>query len=184
MRRVVLNVAVSLDGYIEGPNGEYDWCFVDQDYGMAAFFEATDAVFMGRKSYDLIATSGDLNAFPELEKFIFSDTLAEVKLTRSSLIRSENFVDEVKRLKETEGKNIWLFGGADLIASFIKHNLIDDYFLSVHPVILGGGKPLFTNVEHRVNLMHIHTQSYNTGLVQSRYVLRPEFKGGLAGYDY
>ena len=64
MRKVILNLAVSLDGFIEGPDGEYDWCFADQDYGMTEFFEDTDTVFMGRKSYDLIASAGDLNAFP------------------------------------------------------------------------------------------------------------------------
>ena len=54
MRKIILNLAVSLDGFIEGPNGEYDWCFIDQDYGMTDFMDSTDAIFFGRKSYELV----------------------------------------------------------------------------------------------------------------------------------
>ncbi|MBD0288824.1 MAG: dihydrofolate reductase family protein, partial [Flavisolibacter sp.] len=63
MRKVILNLAVSLDGFIEGPNGEFDWCFADQDYGMKEFYKRVDSIFMGRKSYELVSKMGE-NAYP------------------------------------------------------------------------------------------------------------------------
>ena len=67
MRKVILGLAVSLDGYIEGPNGEYDWCLTDQDYGMSAFYKRIDSLFIGRKSYDLTLSMGD-EAMPDFPK--------------------------------------------------------------------------------------------------------------------
>jgi dihydrofolate reductase len=77
MRKVILNVAVSLDGLIEGPNGEYDWCLDDQDYGLTEFFGSIDAIFIGRKSYDMIRAQPDM--FPGKKMYVFSDTLNRAK---------------------------------------------------------------------------------------------------------
>ena len=76
MRKVILGVAISLDGFIEGPNGEYDWCMTDQDYGMSAFFERIDSMFIGRKSYELFVSVGDaaMPGFPQLKQYVFSRT--------------------------------------------------------------------------------------------------------------
>lgn len=175
MRKVILNLAVSLDGYIEGPNGEYDWCFADQDYGMTEFFTHIDAIFMGRKSYELIQTNGDVNAFPQL-KFVFSDTLVPTEHTSVEIVPRSGFKEKIKELKNQPfGGDIWLFGGADLIDSFLKERLIDEFLLSVHPVILGGGKPLFKGIDHKVELISTGTQAYSSGLVQLKYVLKPVF---------
>jgi dihydrofolate reductase len=80
MRKIILQVAVSLDSFIEGPNGEIDWCFTDQDYGMKDFFKQVDTVFMGRKTYELMLTMGDdaTAGFPKFKEYIFSTTLNEV----------------------------------------------------------------------------------------------------------
>jgi dihydrofolate reductase len=76
MRKLILAVAVSLDGFIEGPNGEYDWCFTDQDYGLSEFFKRIDSLFMGRKSYEMMLAMGEAPAgFPKLKEYIFSTTL-------------------------------------------------------------------------------------------------------------
>ena len=73
MRKLILNVAVSLDGFIEGPNGEYDWCMLDQDYGLSAFFKSVDSLFMGRKSYEMAKAMGDTPpGFPKFKEYIFS----------------------------------------------------------------------------------------------------------------
>src|SRR5206468_11515903 len=77
MRKIILNVAVSLDGFIEGPNGEFDWCLTDQDYGMKEFLDRTDAIFFGRKSYELLQ-SMEPNAYPKKKKYVFSRTLKSV----------------------------------------------------------------------------------------------------------
>ena len=169
-----MNLAVSLDGYIEGPNGEYDWCFADQDYGMTAFFADMDAIFIGRKSYDLIRSTGDINAFPQV-KYVFSDSLVAEEHPDVVIIKKADFKDAVDRIKDEYGGNIWLFGGAELIADFLDANMIDDFLLSIHPILLGAGKPLFNRFDKRVGLIHKGTETYNTGLVQIHYTLQPVF---------
>ncbi|QJD96472.1 dihydrofolate reductase [Mucilaginibacter robiniae] len=184
MRKVILNLAVSLDGYIEGPNGEYDWCFTDEDYGMSDFFSTVDTIFMGRKSYELIAGLEE-QSFPGMKIVVFSDTLtADLELSNVSLINSANFIDEVKAILSQPGDNIWLFGGATLLSSFLEHKLVSEFWLSIHPVVLGGGKPLFQAVQDRLNLMLTDTQTYPSGLVQLRYVPKPEFDYSLLQNDF
>ena len=174
MRKITLNVATSLDGYIEGPNGEIDWCLNDQDYGLTEFSEDTDALFMGRKSYELILEIG-LGFFEDKEIYVFSDTLSKDEHFGVNIIRKADFVPFVKDFREQEGKNIWLFGGADLVASFMAENLVDEFLISVHPLILGGGKLLFQSLKNKVDLMLINHKSYSSGLVQVRYIIPPKF---------
>lgn len=183
MRKVILNLAVSLDGYIEGPNGEYDWCFTDQDYGMSDFFGSVDAIFLGRKSYELLI-SADEHAFPGLKKYVFSDTLPPVQHDDIEMVPKADFETTVKELVSREGGNIWLFGGAGLISSFLNAGLISDYILSVHPVILGGGKPLFQQLNQRTELMHTDTITYPGGLVQLKYINKPQFNYDLLHDEY
>lgn len=166
MRKIIFNLAVSLDGLIEGPNGEYDWCFTDQDYGMTDFLADIDSLFIGRKSYEeLMRTEND--PFPDKQKYVFSNTLlASGKLTHTI---SENWEQKVKNLKSSPGKNIWLFGGAKLASDFLNKDLIDEFQLSVHPLVLGKGKPLFSNISDKKNLKLIGAKTYDTGLVQLHY---------------
>lgn len=174
MRKVILNLAVSLDGFIEGPNGEYDWCFDDQDYGMSEFVEQIAVIFMGSNTYRLVNTGGDINSFPQT-KYVFSDSLTQEDNPDVEIIKKADFKTQVAEIKSQPGGNIWLFGGADLISSFLREGLIDDFILSVHPVILGGGKPMFAQLNNQVALMHLGTQTYSSGLVQTRYTLKPRF---------
>ena len=169
MRKVILGLAISLDGYIEGPNGEYDWCFTDQDYGMAEFFKRIDSMFIGRKSYELTLSMGDeaMPGFPKLKEYVFSNTLTEVK-PDGVLIRGD-LEKEVKRIKNEPGKDIWMFGGANLTTAFLNLRLIDELWLSVHPIILGSGKPLFSNIDSRIHLTLVDTKSYSSGLVSLTY---------------
>ncbi len=165
MRKVILNLAVSLDGFIEGPRGEYDWCFTDQDYGMTKFLSRVDAVFFGRKSYELVCPMGP-NAYPDLTRYVFSRTLT---VAEGSIIIAKDLkrnVDEIKRMK---GKDIWLFGGAELTNSLLALDLVEEALLSVHPVVLGGGKPLFSESNKRLKLKLTETKTYSTGLVQLSY---------------
>lgn len=174
MRKITINIATSLDGYIEGPNGEIDWCLNDQDYGLTEFSDDTDALFMGRKSYELIAQSG-LGFFEDHSIYVFSDTLLQGEQFGVKIIRRVDFVDFVKDFREQEGKNIWLFGGADLLASFMAENLVDEFLVSVHPLLLGGGKLLFQYGKEKIDLMLINHKSYSSGLVQLRYIIPPKF---------
>ena len=174
MRKIILNMAMSLDGYIEGPNGEYDWCFADQDYGMSEFFAQIDLIFMGAKSYQLIKATGDINAFPH-SKYVFSDSLQPEDHPDVEIVRKADFIEKVNEVKNQFGGHIWLFGGAELISSFMQAGLIDAFMLSIHPIILGSGKPAFINLHNRVELMHAGTETYSSGLVQIRYTMKPKF---------
>ena len=171
MRKVILGLAVSLDGYIEGPNGEYDWCLTDQDYGMSAFYKRIDSLFIGRKSYDLTLSMGDeaMPDFPKLTEYVFSTTLKEVK--PGAILINGDIEAEVNRIKNEPGKDIWLFGGANLTASLLNLGLIDEIGLAVHPIILGSGKPLFSNIKGRIPLKLIDTKTYSSGLVYLTYTL-------------
>lgn len=174
MRKITLNIATTLDGYIEGPNGEIDWCLNDQDYGLTEFADDTDALFMGRKSYELIAQAG-LGFFENHAIYVFSDTLSADEHLAIKIIRSADFAAFVKDFREQEGKNIWFFGGAGLLASFMAENLVDEFLISIHPIILGSGKPLFQSGKDKVDLMLINHKSYSSGLVQLRYIIPPKF---------
>ena len=168
MRKVILNVAVSLDGFIEGPNGEYDWCLTDQDYGMTAFMNRVDAIFFGRKSYDLMQAV-EPGGYPDKKKYVFSKSLTTVASNYTQI--SDNYVTEVKELKQKDGKDIWLFGGASLTTSFINERLLDELILSVHPLILGQGKLLFSHISSRVPLRLLDTKTFSSGLVQLSYAI-------------
>jgi dihydrofolate reductase len=169
MRKIILGLAVSLDGFIEGPNGEYDWCFTDQDYGMDSFLKSVDAIFYGRKSYEMMQSATMPEGSPswsDKQNYVFSNTL---KPGNDYQLISGDIISEVKRIKNMPGKNIWLFGGASLTASLMKAGLVDTLWLSVHPVLLGSGKPLFSGIEKRIITKLIETKPYETGLVSLIY---------------
>ncbi|RYY35056.1 MAG: dihydrofolate reductase [Sphingobacteriaceae bacterium] len=169
MRKVILNVAMSLDGLIEGPNGEYDWCFTDNDYGMTEFVANTDTIFIGRKSYELIAN--ETHEWYNKKMYVFTDSLNTVK-ENSEIIRSANFVQKVEEILNQPGKNIWLFGGASLVSALLKHNYIHQLMLAVHPIILGAGKPLFEDLKERLPLKLTRSEVFDSGLVQLYYDLK------------
>jgi len=175
MRQLILGLAITLDGYIEGPNGEYDWCFTDQDYGMNAFFTRIDAMFIGRKSYEIAqqyasANSGEIiPGAPPLTEYVFSKTLSSVK--KGAVLISADSIAEARKIKALPGKDIWLFGGALLTDALMKEGLVDEIWMSVHPILLGNGKRLFQNSEHRTRLRMLETKTYDTGLVSLRYSL-------------
>src|SRR5687767_6665705 len=99
MRKVILAVAVSLDGFIEGPQGEYDWCLPDPDYNFNEFFKRFDTVFVGRKTYEMSsAMEGGPTGFPKFKEYIFSTTLDKVK-NSATLIKSD-IKKEVEKIKE------------------------------------------------------------------------------------
>lgn len=168
MRKIILGVAVTLDGYIEGPNGEYDWCLTDQDYGMSDFFKSVDACFYGRKSYELAQSMGDAPpGFPQLKEYVFSNTLDAVK--PGVVLVKGDIKKEVLAIKDSPGKNIWLYGGASLTSSLMQLGLVDELWLAVHPILLGSGKLLFSHLPGRVPLQLLDSKTYSTGLVSLTY---------------
>jgi dihydrofolate reductase len=167
MRKLILSVAVSLDGFIEGPNGEYDWCVIDPAYSFKEFFKRIDTIFVGRKTYEMTSAEGSPAGFPTFKEYVFSTTLDEVK-KQATLIKG-NIKPEVERIKKEAGKDIWLFGGAGLTTSLLNLGLVDEISLAVYPVILGGGKPLFHNIKDRIKLTLVDTKRYPAGSVSLTY---------------
>jgi len=170
MRKVILGLAVSLDGFIEGPKGEYDWCSTDQDYGLKEFFKRINSIFVGRKSYEMsLGMEGGISGFPKFKEYVFSTTLDTVK--EGTKIVKGDVREEVTKIKNEPGKDIWLFGGAELTASLMDLGLVDEIGLAVHPILLGSGKPLFKNIKERIHLKLVNTKTYSTGLVYLTYTL-------------
>lgn len=171
MRKIILGLAVSLDGFIEGPNGEYDWCFTDQDYGLKEFFKRIDRIFVGRKSYEMsLGMEGGITGFPKFKEYVFSNTLQTVK--EGAIIVKGDILPEVMKIKNEPGKDIWLFGGADLTTTLMNLGLVDEIGMAVHPTLLGSGKPLFKNIKDRIHLKLADTKTYSTGLVYLTYTMR------------
>jgi dihydrofolate reductase len=169
MRKIVLLLAVSLDGFIEGPNGEYDWCLTDQDYGLSTFFKRIDSLFIGRKTYELMLTMPDqgVNGFPKLKEYIFSQTLDRVK--DGAILIRDDVKSQIEKIRKEKGKDIWLFGGAALTSSLMNLGLVDEISLAVHPILLGTGKPLFTDIASIIHLKLMDTKTYASGLVTLNY---------------
>ncbi len=168
MRKIILNVAVSLDGFIEGSNREIDWCFVDQDYGMTDFLNRIDTICLGRRSYELLIQTSK-NPFPDKMKYVFSKTM---KNTKDKIhIINQDVEKEVNFIKNQAGKDIWLFGGAGLVTTFMNCGLVDEIQLAVHPLLLGQGKPLFLEIKKKFGLKLFDIKKYSTGLVQIFYGL-------------
>lgn len=177
-RKIILDLAVTLDGFIEGPAGEVDWCIMDPDMDFTDFLNKIDTILYGRKSYDLwgqyIPESEVSDTEREIwelvhskKKYVFSKKISGI-VGNATLIK-DNLKEEVSRIKKEPGKDIWLYGGASLITTFIDLGLVDEYRLSVHPVVLGAGKPLFSNIKQRLNLKLVDTRRFSSGVVQLCY---------------
>jgi len=171
MRKLILGLAVSLDGFIEGPNGEYDWCFMDPEYNMMEFFQRFDTIFVGRKTYEMSAgMEGGPEGFPKFKVYVFSTTLDKVK--DGSLLIKGDIQPAVEKIKLEKGKDIWLFGGAELTTSLMNLGLVDEVSLAVYPVILGAGKPLFNKIKNRIDLTLLNSKTYSSGLISLTYTLK------------
>lgn len=176
MRKVILFIAMSLDGYIADGEGSVDWLGghgndSEMQDTYSQFIVHVDTVVMGRNTYDQIVT--ELSP----DEWVYRDLTSYVITRREAPYSSENirFSAEdpcrlIKSLREKEGKAIWICGGADLVQQLWREDLIDVYYLSVIPMLLGNGIRLFEKTENRIPLRLIKTQSYNgiTDLVYER----------------
>lgn len=176
-RKTILDLAVSLDGFIEGINGEIDWCIMDEDMKFNDFLDSIDTIFYGRKSYDLWGEYTLDNDASDVDKEMWENVHSKKKVVFSKSItnidnaevKNSNIVEEVNKIKNEEGKDIWLYGGASIITTFVNLDLVDEYRLSIHPVVLGGGKPLFVNIKKRKELKLVDVRSFSSGVVQLCY---------------
>lgn len=140
-RRLRYQVAVSLDGFIAGPNGEHDWIVMDPSIDFAALFREFDTAVMGRKTYEVVAGEGGTGALPGLDVVVFSRSLPPARHP-GVRITNEEPRTIVEALKAKSGRDIWLYGGGTLFRSLLDAGLVDTVEVAVMPVLLGAGIPL------------------------------------------
>jgi dihydrofolate reductase len=176
MRKVILALAVSLDGYIARENGDVDWLKM-QDLSEAAdeskeFFAAIDTIFFGRKTYEKGLEMGGGASFGNNIKCCVFTRSPRESVDANLQFVSENIVEFVENLKKQNGKNILLMGGGEIAATFFAENLIDEMILGVQPVILGAGIPLFVKPQKQIELERIDVKTRKSGTVQISYRMK------------
>ena len=168
MRRVRYRVAVSLDGYIAGPNGDIDWIVQDPTVDFAALYSGFDTVLLGRRTYELTLQPGAPPWPPDWRIYVFSRTLRAVADPAVTLVGS-NIGDVVASLRTQPGSDIWLFGGGSLFASLLAADLVDQVEVGVMPVLLGRGIPLVGADAPRSRLTLTRSDTSPSGIVSLHY---------------
>jgi dihydrofolate reductase len=173
MRRLRYSVAMSLDGYIAGPQGEADWIVMDPEIDFAALFAEFDTLLMGRGTYAPMAgKQGGGGAFGNLKVVVASRTLQPRDHPKVTLI--SDLKEPVAALKKEEGKDIWLFGGGQLFRSLLDLGLVDTVEVAVIPVLLGQGIPLLPAPGAQAALTLTSHRVYGkTGIVRLAYDVKP-----------
>ncbi len=180
MRKVIMCLAMSFDGFIEGPNGEIDWIVFDAEGGsdLMAFIKEIDTVIYGRVSYEMwgnVPLTDESSEFEKsfygdlfkMDRYVFSRTASN--LPGNAKVINSGAAELVADLKSKPGKHIWLYGGASLITTFMNLDLVDEFRIAVMPVVLGKGKPLFQDIERRANLRLVKTQQSDSGVLAVVY---------------
>jgi dihydrofolate reductase len=167
MRKLKLSLACSLDQFIVGPDGSIDWIRMDADYGMNAFFASVDTALIGRASYDWGRRSGN-KFFSSMKNYVFSNSLPSGHDGEVEII-SGDAAEFTRALKQSPGKDIWLFGGHALSASLMNAELVDEIRLAIQPVLLGGGIPVFGELSTRQLWKLDEATSFPNGVVLLRY---------------
>lgn len=186
MRNLVLVVHISLDGFVAGPKGELDG-FPSGVENLAFVNELTntaDAAIFGRTTYEMLngywptakdhpgATSEEIaysNWYNAVQKIVISRTLTPVN-TRNCIIVRDNLADEISNLKMQAGKDILIFGSPSVANELMQHDLIDEYWIFINPVVFGEGIPLFNSNTKKANLSLASTKQFPNGEIALQYI--------------
>jgi dihydrofolate reductase len=183
MRRVTYSMSVSLDGYIVGPDGGFEWAEPDDEVFQLAIDEIREVgvYLLGRRLYETMLYWETADQDPSLEdsrlvwaglwkplpKVVFSTTLPAVR--GNARLASGGLAEEIERLRSAPGEGDIAIGGATLAAAAAAADLIDEYRARVCPVLVGGGLPFFPQRERRVDLELVETRAFTSGVVYLRH---------------
>lgn len=172
-RKLVLYIAMSMDGYIARKNGDIDWLGGDgsdpnADSGYEKFYSSIDTVIMGRNTYEQILSFGEY-PYKGTEGYVY--TSKNINDNEDVVFTDEDPDELIRKIRRKGGKDIWLVGGAEIIDKFINRDLIDEYYIAIMPHILGEGIPLFKNNSPELKLKLLSSES-NNGIVMIRYKRR------------
>jgi len=173
-RKIIVYIATSADGYIARPNGSVDWLnrpMPKGAYGMTAFARSIDTILWGRKTYDFAAKMGGVGAYGKVKHYAFSHQPPSDPLPGVEFV-PESIPEFVGKLQAVRGKNIWMMGGAGIIASFLDAGAIDEFSIHVIPVMIGEGIPLVAPRHRNIPLQLISTRSFPDGVVHLNYSVR------------
>ncbi|MBS1600557.1 MAG: dihydrofolate reductase [Bacteroidetes bacterium] len=187
MRKLIVSMNITLDGFVAGSNSELDWHFQSWDAEMASLLSEqlcmADTILLGRITYDAMASYWPSSVtdphFPRddvpfadmmnnYSKIVFSTTKKQLEWQNSKLING-NIEYEIGQLKKLHGKDIIVYGSSKLVSSLMQLSLIDEYRVWLHPVVLGSGKPLFKKLHEQINLRLVTTKTFSTGVVMLNY---------------
>jgi len=168
MRKVIYSVAMSLDGYIAGPNGEFDWIPDEPTIDWSAFMSRFDTVIMGHRTYMIIASQQQGAALPEMTTYVFSRTLQHFDNPQVTVV-AKDAPDFVTELRLSAGKDIWLMGGGILFASLLDACLVDVVEIGLVPILLGGGIPMLAATAAQTRLGLTSQQIFPSGLALLSY---------------
>lgn len=173
MRTLSLYIATSLDGYIAKPNDDLSFLKLvekeGEDYGYAKFIATIDTIILGRKTYDWVLKEIGSSHYNNGDRNVYVITRTEKTSVGKTTFYTGNLTELVKQLKSKEGKNIYCDGGAEIVNELLKSDLIDEFIISVIPVLLGNGTRLFKENRPEQELELISSKSFETGLTQLHY---------------
>lgn len=176
-RKVVLFIAMSLDGYIATEDESLEWLFNvegEGDNGYSEFYETVDTLIMGRKTYDWLINQ-DVGDFPDKQKACYVFTTSNIPDTEVIQFVNPDIKAFILQLKKQAGKNIWVVGGGELVTSFLEEGLIDEIIVTVAPVLLGRGIALFREGSYRTDLTLKRVRRFNQ-FVELNYLVQSHEK--------
>lgn len=168
MRKIILGLGISIDGYIARLDGTFDFLFMPKDFSMAEFFASIDTGIMGRKTYEVAKAQGEGGFGPKIKTYVLSRTLPPGEREGHIFVNvsPQALVEEIRRGK---GKDIWLMGGGEIARDFLKADLVDELHLGVVPVLLGEGLPLFPSGFPQRDFTLIENKTFSRGLISLKY---------------
>ncbi|WP_341838349.1 dihydrofolate reductase family protein [Chitinophaga pollutisoli] len=173
MREISLFIAMSLDGYIAKPNDDLSFLKLvekaGEDYGYEEFTDTIDVLIVGRKTYDYVLKNVGLSHYDNGKRDVYVITRTERPQAGRTTFYTGSLLELVRRLKSEKGKNIYCDGGAEVINELLKYDLIDNFIISIIPVLLGNGTRLFKDSRPEQTLDFVEVKTYETGLTQLHY---------------